>query len=98
MASNRAFVRGELLYELSASDLPRVVLLSARIPHAMQSVPMLVRDHVEKGVIDGAASAAWSPPCHSHGSTTVGDGGMVATKHNTVTDRTRARDQGKGCE
>jgi hypothetical protein len=59
MASNRAFVRGELLYALS--DLPRVVLLSARIPHAMQSVPMLVRDHVEEGVIDIAASAAWPP-------------------------------------
>jgi hypothetical protein len=52
MASNRAFVRGELLCALS--DLPRVVLLSTRIPHAMQSVPMLVRDHLEEGVIDSA--------------------------------------------
>jgi hypothetical protein len=50
MESNRAFLRGRVLHALSGSSLPGMdLLLSARIPHALQPVPMLVRDHVETG-------------------------------------------------
>ena len=47
MASDRACVRAALFYAPSGGDLSRVALLSARIPHAVQSVPLLVRHHLE---------------------------------------------------
>src|SRR5215470_3824602 len=45
--SRRALVRGGLPHALS-SDLPRTILLSARISHAMRPVPLLVRHHLER--------------------------------------------------
>ena len=80
ISSNRTLVRAEVFYVYSTSDLPRIVLLSARLSHAVQSVPVLVRDHVGQSspacdcLREGAGRKAG---CASDGSTTVGDGGMV---------------------
>ena len=66
VASNRALVRTEVLYTFSASDLPRMVLLPARLPYALQSIPMLVCHHVKgsfsvrSAVRQPAATVAWS--------------------------------------
>jgi hypothetical protein len=96
MESNRAFLRGRVLYALSGSSLPRMdLLLSARISHALQPVQVLVRDHVKMGACDSRRRP-------DRGSTTVADGGMVANHEPLppapVSDRIGARDEGKGRE
>jgi hypothetical protein len=68
ISSNRTFVRGEVLCAFPTSDLPRRVLLSARIPHALQSIPMLVCHHLEGSALGPIG-----------GSTTARIGGMVPT-------------------
>jgi hypothetical protein len=108
MESDRAFLRGRVLYALSGSSLPRMdLLLSARIPHALQPVQVLVRDHVKMGACDsrrhhGGLVEHSECPVPDRGSTTVADGGMVADHGPRapapVSDRTGARDEGKGRE
>jgi hypothetical protein len=108
MESNRALLRGRVLYALSGSSLPGMdLLLSARIPHALQPVPLLVRDHIKMGACDsrrrhGGLVEHSECPVPDRGSTTVADGGMVAHYEPRtpvpVSDRTGARDEGKGRE
>jgi hypothetical protein len=65
-----------------SGSVPRVVaVLSTRIPNALQPVSMLVRDHADEPGLRrqrgrGVRRTAHLP-CRRHGSTTVGDGGMV---------------------
>jgi hypothetical protein len=69
MASDRACVRAALFYAPSGGDLSRVALLSARIPHAVQSVPLLVRHHLESTL--AALSALWCGAASRNDAATV---------------------------